>query len=224
MLKFGQMMVLLLCIAACTNLGYQAVASNPPQDYQLDSRTLRFPEYGEHVEALDPVQEVHANPKQVETIKQQLQEDEKQITCMAYNIYYEGRNQDEKGQIAIGNVVLNRIKDPRFPKTVCEVVHDKFTKKSKDGKKKWTVYEFSWVKEHGNKAPELDEKYLPIRDLASNLYYGLVKDNTRGALFYHTKDVHPIWDDIYKHTVTIGHHLFFTAAQKIKEADRNKES
>ena len=45
-----------------------------------------------------------------------------EATCLAKNMYYEARNQGTAGKLAVSNVVLNRVKDTRFPNTVCEVV------------------------------------------------------------------------------------------------------
>ena len=50
-------------------------------------------------------------------IKQQ-----EEISCMADNIYFEARNQGTAGWSAVASVTLNRVKDKRFPNTVCEVV------------------------------------------------------------------------------------------------------
>ena len=44
------------------------------------------------------------------------------VFCLALNIYYEARNQPVVGQIAVSQVVLHRVKDKRYPNTVCKVV------------------------------------------------------------------------------------------------------
>ena len=44
------------------------------------------------------------------------------ITCLAIAIYFEARGEPVDGQIAVGNVILNRAKDPRFPNDVCSVI------------------------------------------------------------------------------------------------------
>ena len=42
--------------------------------------------------------------------------------CLAKNIYFEARNQSVAGQIAVAQVVINRVNDDRFPNTICKVV------------------------------------------------------------------------------------------------------
>ena len=44
------------------------------------------------------------------------------ITCLALNIYFESRNQPIEGQVAVSQVVLERVKSKKYPDTVCEVV------------------------------------------------------------------------------------------------------
>ena len=58
-----------------------------------------------------------------------------EISCMADNIYFEARNQGTAGWSAVASVTLNRVKDKRFPNTVCEVVKQGPTRESwkKDG-------------------------------------------------------------------------------------------
>ena len=48
---------------------------------------------------------------------------DKQAICLAKNMYYEARSQGLAGQLAVSLVVLNRVKDKRFPNTICEVIH-----------------------------------------------------------------------------------------------------
>ena len=42
--------------------------------------------------------------------------------CLAMNVYHEAKNQPFEGQVAVAQVVLNRVEDKRFPNTICEVV------------------------------------------------------------------------------------------------------
>ena len=52
--------------------------------------------------------------------------------CMALNIYHEAKNQSMLGQIAVGQVVMNRVADSRFPDNVCDVVTEAVTYKNTD--------------------------------------------------------------------------------------------
>ena len=43
--------------------------------------------------------------------------------CLALNIFFEARNQSLEGQLAVADVVFNRVRDPRYPDNVCDVVY-----------------------------------------------------------------------------------------------------
>src|SRR6056300_1135274 len=47
-----------------------------------------------------------------------------ELHCMAQNIYFEASNQSKTGMIAVAQVTMNRVRDSRFPSTVCEVVFE----------------------------------------------------------------------------------------------------
>ena len=44
------------------------------------------------------------------------------LFCLALNVYHEAKNQSLIGQIAVAQVTMNRVRDDRYPSTVCEVV------------------------------------------------------------------------------------------------------
>ena len=47
----------------------------------------------------------------------------KQMSCLAEALYFEARGEPIKGQLAVGEVVLNRVEDPRYPNSICKVVN-----------------------------------------------------------------------------------------------------
>ena len=47
-----------------------------------------------------------------------------ELYCLAKNIYFEAKSEPIAGQYAVADVVLNRVKDSRFPNTICEVVYE----------------------------------------------------------------------------------------------------
>ena len=54
-----------------------------------------------------------------------------ELYCLSKNIYFESRNQPTLGQIAVGQVTMNRVNSPRFPNTVCGVVRQGGEKRNK---------------------------------------------------------------------------------------------
>ena len=49
---------------------------------------------------------------------------EQEAQCLAKNMYFEARNQGLAGQLAVSLVVMNRVKDDRFPDTICGVIEE----------------------------------------------------------------------------------------------------
>ena len=79
------------------------------------------------------------------------------LMCMAFNIYHEANNQSMLGQIAVGQVVMNRVEDSRFPDTVCEVVKQAVTYKGTD-KPVLHKCQFSWYCDGKKDEPNYDSK------------------------------------------------------------------
>lgn len=124
--------------------------------------------------------------------------DERQIQCLAENAYFEAGNQTTRGKIAVTNVVMNRVKDSRFPDTPCAVV------KQKSG----GVCQFSWVCE-GKKRIRDWKMFREARQAAEDVYLKNVGDVTGGAKFYHADYVRPYWSRVFDRTRKIGAHIFY---------------
>jgi len=123
--------------------------------------------------------------------------DKKQIQCLADNIYYEARNQSKIGQIAVTNVVMNRVKDGRFPKTPCSVINQK----------RGGICQFSWV--CSSKQVKNTTSYKKAYEVAENVYINNERDVTNNALFYHATYVRPSWARKFRQTARIGSHIFY---------------
>lgn len=124
--------------------------------------------------------------------------DQKELQCLADNIYYETRGSSDRGKIAVINVTFNRV--VAFHKTICEVVYDgcQFSwvcygsKKNGHWEKhaRWTP---QTIKQHVEVAQWLDCLSLASRMIiAYNNQDGYV-DITGGALYYHNTHVKPSW-------------------------------
>jgi len=123
---------------------------------------------------------------------------QKEIDCLADNIYYEAGYESEAGQVAVALVTLNRLNDPRYPKKVCDVVKQKVN----------TTCQFSWVCLKLGKLRNNDV-YESARKVALHVYsnYENLIDITQGSLFYHANYVNPKWK--LQKTVVIGRHIFY---------------
>lgn len=124
--------------------------------------------------------------------------DKQQIQCMAENTYFEAGHEPKQGKIAVNNVVLNRAKDKRFPKTPCGVINQRTSR----------VCQFSWKCEGGKRIGDM-AAYKKSLAVAENVYLGNYGDVTGGAKFYHADYVNPSWGRVFDRTVKIGAHIFY---------------
>jgi len=146
-----------------------------------------------------------------------------ELYCLAKNIYFEAKSEPIAGQYAVADVVLNRVKDSRFPNTICEVVYEGpvreswQTKKQPDLEDAERIYhpirdrcQFSWW---------CDGKSDNIKDgdawrKAQEIAYRLVNDYkhrglTEGATHYHATYVNPKWAPTLDLVGRIGTHIFY---------------
>ena len=114
--------------------------------------------------------------------------DDTEIQCLANAIYYEASGEADKGKIAVGNVVLNRTKSGKYPKSVCKVI-------SQRG-------QFSWFP----RSNTANQKSLKI---ARDIFQGNIQDMTMGALFFHSTSIGKPRGWRAKLTMSIGRHRFY---------------
>jgi spore germination cell wall hydrolase CwlJ-like protein len=107
------------------------------------------------------------------------------LACLALTIYHEARNQDLQGQIAVAQVVLERVYDSRFPDTVCGVVTD--------GGEVRNRCAFSFYCDGQSDKPQDERAYTVARWVASGVLSGAVSDVTGYATHYHAYYVRPDW-------------------------------
>jgi len=138
--------------------------------------------------------------------------EDRQTTCLAQNIYFEAGNQPFSGKLAVANVVLNRVKSPQFPDTICEVV-----KQTKKYKESWRTGElvpvrgqcqFSWFCDGRPDEPKDSVTLLESFRIADIAMSNEI-DVTNGALFYHADYSDPYWSDHLERLVQIETHIFY---------------
>lgn len=131
----------------------------------------------------------------------------KQMNCMALNIYHEARGENSAGMYAVADVVLNRVVDSRYPSTVCKVVKQSITKNNKPVKNKC---QFSWYCDGASDTPKNPEAWIKATEIA---YLIIIEHKFRGitdgSTHYHTNQVNPRWNSEMQLVGRIGSHLFF---------------
>ena len=139
--------------------------------------------------------------------------------CLAVNMYHEARDQGTAGRLAVSAVVLNRVRDHRFPNTVCEVVYQAQMKPSWKTGKPVPIRnrcQFSWYCD--GKSDKIKDKktYQRILDFAGLILHNDIEflDITDGATHYHADYVKPDWADTKTRTTEIGDHIFYRWEKK----------
>ena len=138
-----------------------------------------------------------------------------EVTCLADNMYFEARNQGLAGQLAVTNVVMNRVADSRYPNTICEVVKQGPTRLSwKNTGELIPILnkcQFSWYCDGKEDEPKEKETYSNIHKLAFNILFQVTPylDITEGATHYHADHILPAWAASKTMTIEIEDHIFY---------------
>jgi len=119
-----------------------------------------------------------------------------QIECLQEAIYFESRSESLVGQLAVGLVIMNRVRDKRWPNNTCGVVHQK--------------WQFSY---YWDGQPEIykDGKAKQRAGLVSEMvFYGTQLDFTEGSVYYFATRILPSWDfSKIERVATIDEHVFY---------------
>lgn len=128
---------------------------------------------------------------------------EKNLSCLAINVYKEAANEPFEGKVAVAQVTLNRTKSPHFPDTICDVVYQKNTFMGK------VVCQFSWYCDGAYRVRAVNKQaYEESYKVAKMVYLEDFKlESVKDALYYHADYVNPNWGK--KKVTKIGAHIFY---------------
>ena len=142
--------------------------------------------------------------------------------CLAMNVYHEAKNQPFEGQIAVAQVVLNRVEDDRYPDTICEVVEQGPTYESQKTRNDTSLAEeervywpvrnrcqFSWYCDGKSDKIYDQEAWKNAMMAAAIANSSTTEDITLGATHYHADYVTPEWAETKRRTIKIGDHIFY---------------
>ena len=129
--------------------------------------------------------------------------------CLALNTYHEAKTQSMVGQIAVAEVVMNRVADRRYPNTVCEVVKQGPKYKGSDIPLRHKC-QFSWFCDGKSDLPKNEKAWKKAQDYAYLVLYNRIAiDITEGATHYHATYVKPSWEKTKTRTTRIEKHIFY---------------
>jgi len=146
--------------------------------------------------------------KKIEPPKKLTKVEKQQVECLAQNIYYEAGYESTKGQIAVAMVTLNRVHSGKYPKSICATMTQKFEETCQFS---WYCDDYKRIKATSYRYTKREkEVFEHVRTVALYTYlnYKNIPDVTNGALFFHTKQVSPGWQNV-RVTTVIGNHIFY---------------
>jgi spore germination cell wall hydrolase CwlJ-like protein len=130
-----------------------------------------------------------------------------QTECLAKNIYFEARGEPLVGQIAVGQVTINRARSQVFPSDICDVVYQgKYNPRTHQPILRQC--QFRWWCDGRPEKVDL-EGFRESYDLAVKLLENDIPDLTEGATYYHNTGVKPFWTRKMIKTVQIDKHIFY---------------
>ena len=127
-------------------------------------------------------------------------DEERATTCLAAAGWYEAGD-DRQGEQAVMQVVLNRLRHPAFPKTVCGVVFQ--------GAERATGCQFTFACDGSLSRQPTPAAWARARQLAAEALHGGVFKAVGSATHYHTNSVVPSWSAALEKIAQVGPHLFF---------------
>jgi len=165
---------------------------------------------------------------------------EKDIDCLARNIYYEANGEPEEGKVAVAMVTINRVRNGNFGNTICKVVNQRTTiirstavknteiiqRGGFGGEDKIVntrtvinhipVCQFSWVCAFIHKPASTNPSWIQSQEIAKAVLageYGAWGNKYSQAIYFHSAGVRPGWASRKVYLNRVGGHIFY--AEKI---------
>ena len=123
------------------------------------------------------------------------------LDCLTSAIYYEAGQEPTDGQRAVAQVILNRVRHPAFPSSVCGVVYQ--------GSTRQTGCQFTFTCDGSMARAPMQASWDRARKVASTALAGSVYANVGNATHYHADYVVPYWASSLAKTAVVGAHLFY---------------
>lgn len=123
------------------------------------------------------------------------------VRCLTQGIYYEAALESTEGQEAVAQVILNRVRDPNYPNTICGVVFE--------GAERNTGCQFSFTCDGALSQAPVGWAWERARTVALRSLAGHVATKVGTATHYHADYVHPWWSPTLAKITQIGAHIFY---------------
>ena len=121
--------------------------------------------------------------------------------CLTAAIYYEAATETVVGKRAVAQVVLNRVRHPAFPNSVCEVVMQ--------GSNRTTGCQFTFSCDGSLYRRPSPQGWQSARQIALAALSGAVEPSVGMATHYHANYVRPYWASSLDKVAVLGTHIFY---------------
>lgn len=120
------------------------------------------------------------------------------LFCLAKNIFHEAGIEPDIGKYAVAQVTLNRVRNPKYPNSICKVVLQR--------------YQFSWANQKSKhwtrpKGTNWDRSYTVAKSVLDGEHWITGLDHVQ---YYHADYVYPKWAKEMTEVTQIGRHKFYT--------------
>lgn len=129
--------------------------------------------------------------------------------CLTEALYFEARGETLRGQIAVAEVILNRVDSRRYPDSVCGVVQQ--------GQHRRNACQFSYNCDGRKNRISEGESFTKLGKLAYVMLNGAERQLTGDAQYYHNTTVRPRWTRKLVKTARIGRHVFYRRPVKLSK-------
>ena len=121
--------------------------------------------------------------------------------CLTQAVYYEARGEGADGMRAVAQVILNRVRHPAYPKTICGVVYQ--------GAYQHVSCQFSFVCNGAMGGPLEAWAWRRAKSVAEAALGGYVMTAVGTATSFHTTGVNPGWSGTMDRVTQVGSHIFY---------------
>lgn len=122
------------------------------------------------------------------------------LDCLTQAVYYEARGEGSAGQAAVAQVILNRVRHPAFPKSVCAVVFQGV---------RGVGCQFSFACDGSVRRVVENAAWRRAREIAENALEGAVMAQVGTATHFHAARVGDPFGDGLKKVAQVGAHIFY---------------
>jgi spore germination cell wall hydrolase CwlJ-like protein len=128
---------------------------------------------------------------------------ERQLGCLAKNIYHEAGSEPFEGKAAVAQVTINRANSGQFSGDICKVIYQKNIVYEK------VLCQFSWVCDRALSFKAVNQaNYKESEAVAKKvLLEGFTLPSLKNAMYFHGDYINPNWGK--KPVAHIGHHIFY---------------